>query len=257
MIKTGHDLPVEEVARRYQELKGHRGMPLEFYDRVLGVVGSLSGLRVIDVGCGDGTLLEKAAARWPTAELWGVDVVPSERPIQRRGIRVVVADLRGDLPFQNQSMDLVISTETLEHLVDPDRCLKEMRRIIRPGGRVVVTIPNATGYFPFHYLGWKIPTRKLREKFLPYEHPANTRQPVDTLYEFHEIMGLIHRNGFEIRRLVGYRYFRYLLGLRGIGNPYAVFTQWIEPFLERIGAQRFAYNLILLLVPCASVSSPK
>src|SRR3989304_3535628 len=104
MIKPGHTLSVEEVARRYEELKGHRGMPLEFYDRVLDVVGPLSGLRVVDVGGGGGSRLRKAAARWPKAELWGVDVVLPEPPIQGHGIRVVVADLRGDLPFQSQSM---------------------------------------------------------------------------------------------------------------------------------------------------------
>ncbi len=247
MIKTGHHLPSDEVTRRYEGLRGHRGMSLEFYDRVLDVAGSLAGLRVLDVGCGDGILLEKAVTRWPTAELWGVDFVVPEKPVWTHGIRLVVADLRGDLPFRSRCMDLVISTETLEHLVDPDRCLKEMVRLLRPGGRVVVSIPNATGYFPFHYLGWWIPTRTLRRKFLPYEHPANTEQPVDTMFEFPEIMDLVHRNSLGIQRLVGYRYFRYLLGLRFIGRPYGAFIRWMEPFLERIGAQRFAYNLIFVL----------
>ena len=144
-------------------------------------------------------------------------------------------------------MDLVISTETLEHLVDPDRCLREMARVIRPAGRLLITVPNATGYFPFHYLGWWIPTRTLRRKLLPYEHPANTQQPVDTLYEFHEILDLVRRTGLRIRRLVGYRYFRYLLGLRVIGPVYGALQQKLAGLLERVGAQRFAYNLIFVL----------
>ena len=257
MIKTGHHLPFDEVTRRYEGLRGHRGMPLEFYGRVLDVAGSLAGLRVLDVGCGDGILLEKAATRWPTAELWGADFVVPERPAPTHGIRVVATDLRGNLPFRSHCMDLVISTETLEHLVDPHRCLKEMVRILRPGGHLLITIPNATGYFPFHYLGWWIPTRTLRRKFLPYEHPANTQQPVDTLYEFDEIRDLVHRNDLRIERLVGYRYFRYLLGLRAIGRVYGSLIPLVERVMERVRGQRFAYNLILLLVPCASASSQK
>lgn len=247
MIRTGHNLPFEEVSARYRALAGHRGMPPEFYERVLDVAGSLAGLRVLDVGCGDGVLLRAAAARWPTAELWGVDFVCPDTPLSRRGIRIATADLRGNLPFRDRSMDVVISTETLEHLVDPDRCLQEMVRVLRPRGRLVITIPNATGYFPFHYLGWWIPTRTLRRKLLPYEHPANTQQPVDTLYEFHEILDLLRRNGLRVRRIVGYRYFRYLLGLRAVGDVWGALCRRLEPLLERVGAQRFAYNLILLL----------
>lgn len=254
MIKTGHHLPFDEVTRRYEGLRGHRGMPLEFYDRILEVAGPLAGLRVLDVGCGDGILLEKALTRWPTAELWGVDFVVPASPTLSQRIRVMAADLRGALPFSSQCMDLVLSTETLEHLTDPGRCLNEMIRLLRPGGRILVTIPNATGYFPFHYLGWWVPTRRLRRKFLPYEHPANTQQPIDTLYEFHEILDLVHRNGLRIQRLVGYKYFRYLLGLRVIGAVYGRLTPLVERAMERVGAQRFAYNLIFLLTPCTSAA---
>jgi len=152
-------------------------------------------------------------------------------------------------------MDLVLCTETLEHLVEPGRCLKEMIRVLRPGGRILVSIPNATGYFPFHYLGWWIPTRTLRRKFLPYEHPANTKQPVDTMYEFHEIVELVESNDLKIQRLVGYRYFRYLLGLRFIGSFYKTLHPFVERGMKRVGGERFAYNLILLLVPRAPASS--
>ncbi len=252
MIKTGHDLPIEEVTQRYRMLTGQRGMPLEFYDRTLDVAGCLSGLRVLDVGCGDGTLLKKIADQWPTAKLFGADIVLPSSWFGNNRIRLVTADLRADLPFQSQCVDLVICTETLEHLVDPDRQLREMTRILRPGGRLVVTIPNATGYFPFHYLGWWIPTRMLRRKFLPYEHPANTEQPVDTMYEFNEIVDLVQQNGLKIQRLVGYRYFRYLLGLRLIGSLYSTLTPIVERAMEWAGGQRFAYNLILFLVPCGS-----
>ncbi len=255
MIKTGHDLSPGEVAHRYRMLAGHRGMPAEFYDRILDVVGSASGLRMLDVGCGDGTLLHRIADRWPTAELVGVDVVVPDPCLGSGRIKLVKADLRNDLPFRSRCMDLVVCSETLEHLADPGRQLREMARVLRSGGRLVVTIPNATGYYPFHRLGWRIPTRTLRRKFLPYEHPANTTQPVDTVYEFHEVMDLIHQNGLTVQRMVGYRYFRYLLGLRLIGSLYARLTPAVERLMRWVGGERFAYNLILVLVPGSPASS--
>jgi hypothetical protein len=59
MIKTGYDLPIEEVVLQYQKLSGQCGMPVGLCDRILDVIGSLSGLRVLDVGCGEATLLRK------------------------------------------------------------------------------------------------------------------------------------------------------------------------------------------------------
>ncbi len=254
MIKTGYDLPIEEVARRYRQLRGHIGMPDEFYDRIVDCIGSCSGLRVLDLGCGDGALLRKIIDRYPKAHLFGADIMPSKTLSTAYPIGVVRADLRENLPFRRESIDLVICSETLEHLVNPSRLLKALPNVLRPGGRMVVTVPNAGGYSPFHHLGWWIPTRTLRRKFLPYEHPANTEQPVDTMYEFDEIRDLIQHSGMEIQRLVGYRYFRYLLGLRGIGMVYRQMTPLVERVMHAIGGQRFAYNLIFLLVPCAQTS---
>ena len=52
----------------------------------------------------------------------------------------VVADLH-DLPIPDASFDFVLCTEVLEHVADPDRCAAELRRILRPGGGVLVTVP--------------------------------------------------------------------------------------------------------------------
>jgi SAM-dependent methyltransferase len=76
------------------------------------------------------------------------------RPFGRRVVRLdryapaptVRADVSSALPFRDGSFDAAVCTEVLEHVADPRGVLHELARVVRPGGRVVVTVP-----FVFHY----------------------------------------------------------------------------------------------------------
>jgi predicted SAM-dependent methyltransferase len=79
-------------------------------------------------------------------------------------------DLVGDItaiPAPDASFDVVLCTEVLEHVPDPAAALREMVRLLRPGGRLLLTAPLGSGLHqePFHYYGGF--TRHFYEKFLP------------------------------------------------------------------------------------------
>lgn len=79
-------------------------------------------------------------------------------------------DLVGDIaaiPAPDASFDVVLCTEVLEHVPDPVAALKEMVRLLKPGGRMLLTAPLGSGLHqePFHYYGGF--TRHFYEKFLP------------------------------------------------------------------------------------------
>ena len=101
------------------------------------------GDRALDNGCGDGRftgLLAEAGAE-PT----GVDV--AEAALRRAraahpGIRFVRTPLEGPLPFDDGAFDLVWASEVIEHVPDTARWLSEIRRVLRPGGRLLLTTPN-------------------------------------------------------------------------------------------------------------------
>ena len=249
MLKTGHHLSKKELIERYSKLTNRRGLGKEFNSRCLSLAGNLNGTRILDVGCGYGELLEEIAHHFD-CELYGVDFVNiriDEIKEKLKGRATIKnSDIQEDIPFPDNYFDVVFSTETLEHLKEPDKCIKEVRRVVKKNGKIVLTIPNATGYIPFHYFGGFIPTHWLRSQLLPYEHPLITDQPIDTCYEYVEIIDLIQRNGLKIERIEGWRYLRYLQTLPLIRDVYKILYPFVEWFMPKIKVERLAYNLLFL-----------
>ena len=249
MLKTGHHLSDDEIRARYESLTHRGSLGKEFYERLLDLAGNLSGLKVLDVGCGYGALLGQISAQVKNCELFGVDFSISRLKTASSQIDSIItlveANIQETLPFSDAYFDRIFCTETLEHLKHPERCLREMTRILKPDGRAIITIPNATGFAPFHLMAPFIPGTWLRGKLLPYEHPSITDQPIDTCYVYEEIMQLIWSSGFKIESIDGYRYFRYLQMLPIIRHFYRVAYPAVEWVMPKINGARFAYNLFL------------
>ncbi|MBA2358097.1 MAG: methyltransferase domain-containing protein [Actinobacteria bacterium] len=113
-------------------------------------LGDLAGRRVLDLGCCRGLLLERFRA-YPGIELVGLEIDQEEtRLAQRRGLNPVrhhINRFDGDrmvasLPFVAESADIVLAGEILEHIVDTEGFLREIRRVLVPGGAVCLSTPN-------------------------------------------------------------------------------------------------------------------
>jgi SAM-dependent methyltransferase len=118
--------------------------------------GFARGKRVLDIACGEG--YGSAALRQAGAiEVVGVDT--SEEACRhaqdRYGIDARVGSAE-DIPLEDSSVDLIVSFETIEHLVVPDRLIRECIRVLAPGGRLIISTPNKKvfasvgGYSKFH-----------------------------------------------------------------------------------------------------------
>ncbi len=100
------------------------------------------GERVLDLGCGAGRFV--AALRDAGAEPVGVEI--AQAALDRAARNAAGADLRlleadGSVPLEHASVDLVWCSEVLEHVADTAHLLLEVRRVLRPGGRLLVTVP--------------------------------------------------------------------------------------------------------------------
>ena len=100
------------------------------------------GDRVLDVGCGTGELLSRLAAKYPRARLAGIDPVPQMLKVARDKLSDVV-DLRvgwaNDLPWPDASFDVVVSCNMFHYITHPEDSIREMRRVLAPGGRLLIT----------------------------------------------------------------------------------------------------------------------
>jgi len=93
--------------------------------------------RALDIGCGLGVMLEKLSQI--SEEVVGLDIVNNTETT-----KLILFDLNsGKLPFKDESFDLIVCTEVLEHLCYPHQVLKEISRILTADGYFVVSLPNS------------------------------------------------------------------------------------------------------------------
>ena len=99
--------------------------------------------RLLDVGCWDGSATREYAAAFGASAL-GVEIFDGPAAAARgRAVEVAQLDLEVDrFPWPDESMDLVIANQVLEHLKNVWLPMAEMARVLRPGGRLIVSVPN-------------------------------------------------------------------------------------------------------------------
>jgi len=179
----------QAVTREYGELAPHYEERWAFYvaatvRETLRRLPLGPGQRLLDVGCGTGALLRAALAAQPTASLTGVDLSPEMLAMARRQLPDPV-DLRvapaHALPLSDDSFDVVVTTSAFHFFPSPEAALAEMRRVLRPGGALVITD------WCDDYLSCRICDRILR-RF----SPAHVRT-----YGSAEIADLLAAAGFE------------------------------------------------------------
>ena len=120
---------------------------------------------LVELGCGTGAGLTRIKASLPdrSFRLLGTDI--SEHAVdaaRAAGIQAYQVDLNTDrLPFESDSVDVLMFLEVIEHLYDSDRPMHEIRRVLKPGGLLVISTPNLAswanrlailmGYQPFSH----------------------------------------------------------------------------------------------------------
>jgi ubiquinone/menaquinone biosynthesis C-methylase UbiE len=116
--------------------------------------------KILDVGCGDGVLSEFIKKR---NNYIGMDISKSliKRAKKRyKGFNFMVADA-ANIPFKNNTFDIVVCSEVLEHTLSPKKIIKELWRVLKENGMAIISIPNEPLQIKLRYIGIKTRIFKL------------------------------------------------------------------------------------------------
>lgn len=138
----GHGMGPMDDPERYERLSGR--LAARLYRRVARDVTALGlpeGARVLDVGTGPGTMPRRIAEAAPGLQVDAIDVSPEmitwAQQTATPGVTFTVADVAA-LPWPDATFDIIVSTLSQHHWADVDAGLREVRRVLRPGGQAWV-----------------------------------------------------------------------------------------------------------------------
>jgi SAM-dependent methyltransferase len=152
-MNTAHNPPdLEKAARCGEPSYVWRVGQERRLEMVLEGAGERIKGRLLENGCGIGTYVERLAPH--AGQVIGLEY-DFERALQARAAAPVVCAAGEGLPFQEGSFDLVLSHEVLEHVRDDRQAVCEMVRALRPGGRLLVFVPNRGYPFETHGIYWR------------------------------------------------------------------------------------------------------
>jgi len=133
---------------------------------LLDAAGVAPGIRLLDVGTGTGTVAALACTR--AAQVVAVDAEPSMLELARR--HAPAADVRHatlpHLPLANDSFDAAVANFVINHVGDPAAALTDIHRVLRPGGRISVSI-------------WRYPSPPAQQLWSQIFDAANVERPTD------------------------------------------------------------------------------
>lgn len=134
----------EQVYRQFLDLEENhwwfRGRRHVYIGLLKAHVGASASGRALDLGCGLGGFLPSLAALG--YEVYGTDMDRTSLAHCRdRGFEKVLLSDSYSLPFPDNSFDLIAMFDAIEHVEDDDRAMAEVSRVLKPGGKVIISVP--------------------------------------------------------------------------------------------------------------------
>jgi SAM-dependent methyltransferase len=134
-VNRDYELQTHRVEDRHWWYRGRRRV----LRRAIECLALPSPVRTLDAGCGSGRNMVDLARH---GEVVGVEISPTSVAVARgRRLGEVIEGSVTELPFAADSFDLAVCLDVLEHLSDDRAALLELRRVLAPGGALVVTVP--------------------------------------------------------------------------------------------------------------------
>lgn len=192
----GHELTKEAIVARYNEMYIHPGRLRDaeaLYCWVLDLLSPCPGQHLLDIGCGEGVLVRLAKARGLHAI--GLDIAwrAAQLAFQTIGGYVVIGEGEA-LPFDNDTFDFVTNLGSLEHFIDPEQGVLEMKRVLKPEGIAAVLLPNSYYIADIIWHVWRT------------GYGPNHKQPLERFATYGEWRDLLESCGLHVERSYKYNF---------------------------------------------------
>lgn len=205
------------------------------------------GKKLLDVSCKEGDILESVKSKGFICR--GTNFESNSRHPQDTAVDYDV-DLRKGLPYDDESFDIVLLVEVLEHISCHDDIIRELSRILKPGGRLILTTPNVmrlNSRVHFLLTGY----HKTKRRFIPFETQlAEAHKYHNFPIDFPVLYYFAKQNGLNLEALGHSKvkaYSRFLLALLWL--PVSIYSWYTLYVREHSGAQT-KENLKLLRWLC-------
>ena len=156
------------------------------------IIKDLNFKNCLDVGCASGYMISEISKEFPRTNYFGVDVYDkaisyAKKTYPNIKFKVASAD---NLLFKDKSFDLILFCETLEHVESPLNCLREIKRVLKKNGTLILTMDSGSLLFRIVWFFWEnTKGRVWRQAHLnPFHH--------------HKLEDLITEVGFKVRKKI-------------------------------------------------------
>jgi len=101
---------------------------------------------LLDIGCHEGQFFKIVRKSNKICTCYGIDIEPAVENLNIENCKFKVADVK-DLPFEDNYFDVVFALSTLEHIEDLDVVIKEIKRVLKPKGSVILSSPTESWFY--------------------------------------------------------------------------------------------------------------
>jgi len=189
-----------------------------FKESILNLLEEDSKAKLLDCGCNGGEFTLEFAKKIGTSKVYGIEIdKKAAEAAKSKGLKVYNKNLNEKLPLRSDTVDVIIANQVIEHLYDTDTFVKEIYRILKPKGYVIISTPNLASWHNIFalFIGRQpFPSDICNDPSIGKLFALSKRnaEPLSHLriFTYYGLKELFENYSFEVGKIIGAGYYPFL-----------------------------------------------